>query len=135
MIETHAALHDLLATYFGIGDYDEVAGKEVPYYKSRMNEIGKLKRLMNSRHVDIASMVAAAEYAHTHHIPVPGAWKVVDLIPEARKAARESSRVSLSDRLRMASQEALAHGEPTWAMRLAGASSEEALKAWEAHRG
>lgn len=131
---THAQLYDLLAEYFGLGDWDEMTSK-VPYYKARMTEIGKLKRMMNSRHVDVPTIVQAAEYCHANHVPVIGLWNIIDVIPEARRQARDASRVTLSDRLQAAAQEAMAMGEPTWSYRLAGASSVEALEAWEAHHG
>lgn len=131
---THAGLYDLLQTYFGIGDY--VDDEREPWYKARMNEIGKLKRFMNSRHVDVATMAQAAEYAHDRHLPVTATWQLVELVPEARRAAREALRErSLSERLQDAVSQAVAAGETEWAQRLAGASSQEVLEAWEDSRG
>jgi len=132
---THAGLYDLLQTYFGIGSYDEVLGEAEPWYKARMNEIGKLKRLMNSRHVSVETMVEAAEYAHARHLPITATWQLVEVIPDARKAAREAARRLVSERLSEAVSEALAAGEDAWAARLATSTSIEALQGWEAHRG
>lgn len=130
---THAGLYDLLQEYFGIGTFDELHGE--PWYKARMTEIGKLKRLMTSRYVDISTMAQAAEYAHARHLPITAAWELIDVIPEARQAARVAAQRPLSDRLQAAAAEAVAAGEHDWALRLSAATSVEALDAWEAHRG
>lgn len=135
---THAGLYDLLHIYFGIGDYDDLVSERLgsePWYRCRMTEIGKLKRLMKSRHVDIADMVQAAEYAHSRHLCITASWQVCELVGEARRAAREAERLPLSQRLQDAASQALAVGEDAWAARLAGASSVDALNAWEASRG
>ena len=137
-VTTHAQLYDLLQTYFGIGGHDEVLSERhtgEPWYKARMTEVGKLKRLLKSRHVDVATMALAAEYAHARRLPITAAWQLVDLIPDARREARQASERPLSERLESAVSEAIAAGEQEWAMRLAAASSAEALEAWEAHRG
>lgn len=131
---THAGLYDLLHTYFGIGSHDEVIAERretVPWYKHRMTEIGKLKRLMNSRHVDISTMIQAAEYAHDRRLPITAAWQVIEVIPDARRAAREAAQRPLSERITEAVNEALAAGEQDWALRLTSAWSLDALSAWE----
>jgi len=133
-VTTHAQLYDLLQTYFGIGDFDDLH-EDVPYYKARMNEIGKLKRYLTSRRIDVATMVQAAEYAHTHHVPIIATWQLEEVIPTARQAARGPQGRPLSERLQEAAQEAVAAGETDWAIRLSASTSVDALAAWEAHRG
>jgi hypothetical protein len=138
VVETHAALYDLLHDYFGIGGHDDVLAErndDVPWYKARMNEIGKLKRLMTSRHVTLETMVQVATYAHDQHLPITATWQLIEAIPDARRAAQADARRPLSDRLSEAVSEALAAGEDLWASRLAKSTSVDALHAWEAHRG
>lgn len=135
---THAGLYDLLHDYFGIGGHDDVLAERnggEPWYRHRMTEIGKLKRLMTSRHVDIPTMQAAAEYAHARRLPITAAWQVVEAIPDARRAARDAEQRPLSQRIETAVAEALAAGEDEWALRLTTAWSVDALNAWEARDG
>jgi hypothetical protein len=129
-----AKLYDTLQAYFGIGSYDEHCERE-PWYKARMNEVGKLKRLLKARHVTVETMAQAAEYAHARHIPITETWQLIDLIPDARRAAREAAQRPLSARLQEAAAAAVDAGEMEWAMRLSASTSQETLDAWEAHHG
>jgi len=125
---THAQLYDLLQEWFGVGTYDELVERE-PWYKARMTEIGKLKRQMTSRHVTVETVLDAARFAHERHRPITATWQIIELIPEARRAARENRASPVTERLQNAVQEAVSAGESDWAYRLVRSGSVEALDA------
>lgn len=66
---TESQLFDYLNEAFGVGNYDDVAESK-PWFKVRMNEIGKLKKMLRARRVAVREMFLAAEYCRSHEIPV-----------------------------------------------------------------
>lgn len=126
--ETPAELHDLLQTMFGIGTYDDIASP-MPWFRARMTEIAKLKAMLRKRRTTIAEVAVAAWYAHDKGLPVPGAWRLFELIPEAKRAARETDRTDREsgrlNRRNNAVIEAMEANEQAWADRLISASDRD----------
>lgn len=126
--ETPAQLYDLLHELFGIGNYDDIASR-TPWFRARMTEIAKLKAMLRKRRCTVAEVAIAAWYAHDAGLPVYGTYRVFQLIPEAKRAARESDRTARAsgqlDRRNVAANEAIEAGEQSWADRLISASDRD----------
>jgi hypothetical protein len=110
---TAAELYDHLQEMFGIGDWNETSG--VPWYRVRMNEIGKLKRTLKSRRISEDDLYLAARYAQAHEIPIPGTWRLFELIGMARV---EAAHGPATDALQAAIEEAWANDDQVWAFQL-----------------
>lgn len=126
---TDAELWDYLQERFGIGEWDE-ATSDVPWWKFRANEIGKLKRMMRSRRAKPHQLVIAADYAITHAKPVTALWELFALIPEALADYRRQDALRRQARfvedIERAIGEAMDAGETQWAERLMRAGPAEA---------
>lgn len=132
---TPAALYDRLHEWFGIGSWDEATSKE-PFYRARMNEIGKLKRMLTSRKVKPEAVLEAAEYARRHDVPISEFWQLFDLIAKARREARTGVH-DVRAQLNAAAAEAQVAGETTWAHRLYNSdvhAGAQVLAEWEGRR-
>lgn len=132
---TPAQMFDLLHAWFGIGTSDEEAGASQPWYRERIVEIAKLKRLMKSRRATLTEVYRAAQYARRNNRPVHATWQVFALIPEAMRehfrVASEAKRAVEKQRLADVVAEALEAGEPGWADRLMRATdTEKAIAEW-----
>ena len=130
-------LYDLLQELFGIGDFDDGQGL---WYQSRGVEIGKLKRMLTSRHCTVEEVAEAARYAHGRHIPITQAWQVFQLVPEALRARRlsraEEEHLALRDARSEAVRAALDLHDTTWAdrlMRTPDQHLETVLQEWRNH--
>lgn len=140
--ETTAALFDLCHRLFGIGEYDEYALNQQPWFKVRMNEIGKLNRLLKARRIEVRSMALAAEYCHREGITIKATGELIAHITpalidlRARQNAEKAQRVL--GRINFAVETALAKGLPDTAerlMRMPVAVAEEHLDDIEALLG
>jgi hypothetical protein len=130
-------LYDLLQEMFGIGDFDDGDGL---WYRSRGVEIGKLTRMMKSRHCTTDEVATAARYAYERHIPITHSWQLFKLVPEALRAGRltraEEEALSLRDARSEAIQEALDLHDTTWAERLMRTPDQylsQVLQEWRDH--
>lgn len=125
---TDAELWDYLQERFGFGEWDE-ATSDVPWWKFRANEIGKLKRMMRSRSAKPHQLVIAADYATAHAKPVTALWELFALIPEALAEHRRQDAIKRqarwADVVETAIEEAMDAGETQWAERLMRASAAE----------
>lgn len=110
---TTAELYDELQEMFGIGDWSQAA--KIPWFRARMNEIGKLKRTLRSRHVREDDVYLAAVYAREQQIAITATWELFELIPDAKKHARQP-KTDMG--LQAAIQDAIAAGDDDWAVRL-----------------
>lgn len=130
-----AALYDELQRRFGIGSWDEGTSR-IPYFKARMTEIGKLKRMLTSRRTKPEDVMLAAEYASAQRIPIRETWELFALIPDAKRARRQQAApTDTAVALQAAVAEATEAGATDWAYRLYNAdprSGQALLKEWEA---
>lgn len=140
--ETPGQLFDFLHERFGIGEYDDVANADTPWWKSRNTEIAKLKAMMRKRRVTEKHVAVAAWYAVSRGQPIRYYAQLFRLIPEAMREYKTAEQLTLRRNVRAgiedAVAEALASGEAEWAERLMRAHQSEAprlLKEWEASRG
>lgn len=131
---TPAELFDLCQELFGIGDYDEDAKADVPWFKVRMNEIGKLRRFLDARRIEVRSMAIAAHYCHDQGITIRVTGELIPYIaPALMKMRQDADRLKLSEyeaRINRAAQAALARGLDETAerlMRMPMAGSEDVL--------
>lgn len=134
--KTPAAMWDELHRMFGLGSYDDIAASE-PWYRERIIEIAKLKRLLSSRRATLREVWIAAQYARRENRPVHSTWHVFALIPEAMRdhfrAATDAKRGDAAEELNTAINEALEAGDNSWAQRLMRAQDPESvLAAWKA---
>ncbi len=134
---TEAALYDLLQMRFGIGEWGP--DSKDPWFRARMLEIGKLKRLMKSRRVTIEDLAIATWYAEQDGRPISATWQLAKLVPEARREFTRVQRVvpDLRQQLDAAAADAWNHGDDGWASRLFTAdlgSAEAVLSQYREHR-
>ena len=140
--ESPAQLFDFLHERFGIGEYDDVAHADVPWWKARNTDIAKLKAMMRKRRVTEKQVAIAGWYATAQSRPIRYYAELFKLIPEAMREYRTAERLTLRKNARSgledAVADALARGESQWAERLLRADPSQAtalLGEWEAFRG
>ena len=142
-IETTAQLFDLCHELFGVGgNYDPDANPSPPWFKVRMNEIGKLNRILKARRIEVRHMALAARYCHRKGIPIKATGELVGHITDAiiDMRANENLRKSqdLYDRINNAAAVALERGNQDLAERVTRipfAAAEKALPAIEQELG
>lgn len=131
-------LYDLLHELFGIGDYDDTGDR--PWWQVRSVEIGKVGRMLKSRHCTTDEVAEAARYAQLQGIPITESWQVFQLVPDALKARRlartEQDAAALRNDRSAAIQAALDLHDTAWAerlMRTPDAHLDEVLQEWRDH--
>ena len=126
---TDAELWDYLQERFGFGEWDEHTS-DIPWWKFRGNEIGKLKAMTRRRRVSAYQLIVASEYAIAHRKPVTALYQLFALIPEAlawrRRQDALDRKADLAQDIEDAMHEAWEAGEHEWAGRLLRASAAEA---------
>ena len=131
-----AQVYDLLQELFGIGDDDGTRA----WWQVRSVEIGKIGRMLKSRHCTAEEVIEAARYAHGMGIPITASWQIFELVPEALQArriadSRTAAETHQADRS-AAIREALDQHDPEWAQRLMRTPDvhlETVLKEWRSH--
>lgn len=126
---TWPEVHDLLQSMFGIGTYDELVRREPSFFKTRMNEIARLKSLGRKRRATPEQVGIAAWHARQTGVHVRQSHFLFALIPQAQvawnrqlaEAKQHDARLALEDLI----AEALAAGESEWAERFIRASPAE----------
>lgn len=121
--ETAAQLFDLCHELFGIGgEFDADANPSPPWFKVRMNEIGKLNRILKARRVEVRSMGLAARYCHRHGITIKATGELLPYIAPALVEVREQKTMAkaydLYDRLNHAARVATDRGDSALAERI-----------------
>jgi len=130
-------LFDLLCRDFGVGDWDE-ATSDVPYWKWRVTEVAKVKRVRVARKVTIENLFLAAEYAKVTGRDVRDATWLYPYILDAIKWDKERAAAGgeLETQMATAVDEAMSAGDMEWVGRLTranGPARAEVLAAWQ-HR-
>jgi hypothetical protein len=127
--ETFGQVHDLLQSMFGIGSYDDVARSQPPYFKARIDEIGRIKAIAKRRRVSPEQLGIAAWYARRTGVHVRQALRLFPLIPEAQRewnrVVAEQRQADLQHALNDLIEEALLCGEGEWAERFIRATPAE----------
>lgn len=133
-------VYDALREHFGVGDWTEESG--VPFWKYRMTEVSKIKAMMRKRNVSYAELHQAYDFAVANGRPITESWHLFQLIPEAKKAAREQEQAVPTDvrtALDEAAVEAHEAGEEGWAQSLlaadAGEGGKALLEGWREQHG
>ena len=142
-VETTAQLFDLCHELFGIGGtYDADANPSPPWFKVRMNEIGKLNRILKARRIEVRHMAIAARYCHREGIPIKATGELIQHITPAvidlRASQNARSAQDLYDRINTAAAVALEQGNTELAERVTRipfASAAQALPAIEKELG
>lgn len=120
--ETTAELFDLCHDLFGIGNYDEFAANQLPWFKVRMNEIGKLNRILKARGIEVRTMAIAAEYCADKLIPIKATGELIahitDALIDLRARENDARTQRLHDRINNAVEVALLKGSSDTAERL-----------------
>lgn len=103
-IQSPAQLFDLCQELFGLGgDYDTAAHPDVPFYKVRMGEIGKVKSFVRKRRLEYRSLGFAAYYCHRHNITIRSTGELIPHIGPAlaewRQAQTDVGRQVMSERI------------------------------------
>lgn len=126
---TFGEVHDLLQEMFGVGTYDDVARPEPPFYRTRMNEISRIKAFARKRRVTPEQLGIAAWFAHQTGVHIRQSIRLFPLIPEAtrawKRAIAEESRRQAQVVIDQLIEEALAAGEGEWAERFIRATPAE----------
>lgn len=138
---TFPEVHDLLQEMFGIGSYDAIARSEPPYFKTRMNEIARIKAVAKKRRATPQQLGMAAWHARQTGVHVRQALRLFPLIPAAQRAWREAEADEAAAALRAELDDAIADaieaGLESWAERLARAAHAEVpalLETWRSVR-
>lgn len=139
--KTDAELFDYLHAAFGWGTYDDLAVRDVPWWKVRGQEIGKIKRSRFKRKIPIATLVLTADFCVRHHITVRNITSlyrhIYDAEVEQRLLKRTAESVALDDLIAEAVAHERASGGSAWMDRLLraqGAARKEVLAEWKRER-
>lgn len=122
-IESTAQLFDLCHELFGIGGaFDADANPSPPWFKVRMNEIGKLNRIIKARRLEVRSLAIAAYYCHRKGIPIKATGELIGHITEALIDLRANQQThkaqDLYDRINNAAAVAIEQGNTELAERI-----------------
>lgn len=134
--DSYAELWDFLVLKFGLGDWDE----SIPYYKYRMNEIAKLKRVMAKRGTTVQQLVLCARYCEQHRVPIKHMFKLFDYYQPARREQREQLVTALARAIEQAISQEREHPRDDsdyWIGRLVraqGDARQEVLAEWRETR-
>lgn len=122
-IETTAQLFDLCHELFGIGgEFDADANPNPPWFKVRINEIGKLNRLIKARRLEVRSLAIAARYCHRKGIQIKATGELIahitDALIDLRVNQQTAKAQDLYDRINNAAAIAIEQGNAELAERV-----------------
>lgn len=101
------ALFDVLHAWFGFGNFDPAG--ELPWWKFRAIEIGKVKRSRHARDKSIAELYIAAMYARAYGLDVRAVTWLYRYIPEAFAWYDAKAAVAVAEDFEQAYANAVRH--------------------------
>lgn len=137
--KTAGQVYDLCHAWFGLGTYDDGAGRS--WQQARIAEIAKLKRLAANRQKSVRQMYIAARYCKERRIPVRSAYALFAhmqaALDEDKRRTVEAQMASVAEQIAEAIEWERENypGDDRWVGQLLRAHKDEdrkdVLKRWK----